>query len=359
MNQSVIAFSNATARSSAITSPVEGMITYLEDSNSYQSYDGSAWVGLVPQSGNAIINGAFDIWQRGTSFSLTSPDAYTADRWVGRRSGANLTVSRQTFTLGSAPVAGYEGNFFLRVEATTADDNWGVDQLIENVRTFAGQTITISFFAKADTTRTLNVSTTQVFDSAGVGSPSVSTANDTKNLTTSWQRFTSTVNIASIAGKTLGATNFLNISFRHPVNSTGTIDIWGVQVEAGPVATPFKRNADSIQGELAACQRYYFRTGAGAFSPFANAIGYSTTAAVALVNLPVTMRVVPSSVEFSTLGLGDGVALVAATNVTLSERNANYVSLVVTAASGVVAGKSYLLQQNNSGSAFLGFSAEL
>jgi hypothetical protein len=47
MNQSVITFSNSTARSSAITSPVEGMITYLEDTNSYEYWDGAAYEPLV------------------------------------------------------------------------------------------------------------------------------------------------------------------------------------------------------------------------------------------------------------------------------------------------------------------------
>ena len=47
MNQAVITFTNSTARGSAITSPVEGMLTYLEDTNSYEYWDGSAWQSLV------------------------------------------------------------------------------------------------------------------------------------------------------------------------------------------------------------------------------------------------------------------------------------------------------------------------
>jgi hypothetical protein len=44
MNQSVMTFTNAAARTTAITSPVEGMLTYLEDTNRYSYWNGSAWV---------------------------------------------------------------------------------------------------------------------------------------------------------------------------------------------------------------------------------------------------------------------------------------------------------------------------
>jgi hypothetical protein len=46
MNQSIIVFSNEAARTAAITSPIEGMVTYLEDTASYESYDGAAWIGF-------------------------------------------------------------------------------------------------------------------------------------------------------------------------------------------------------------------------------------------------------------------------------------------------------------------------
>jgi hypothetical protein len=52
MNQSVMVFSNSTARAAALTSPVEGMLTWLEDANKYQNYNGSAWVDL---GGGAIL----------------------------------------------------------------------------------------------------------------------------------------------------------------------------------------------------------------------------------------------------------------------------------------------------------------
>ena len=50
MNQAVMVFSSSTARASAITSPVEGMITYLEDTNRFQFYNGTAWQDLSDEA---------------------------------------------------------------------------------------------------------------------------------------------------------------------------------------------------------------------------------------------------------------------------------------------------------------------
>jgi len=46
MNQSVIVFADSAARTTAIPSPVTGMLTYLEDTNAYESWNGSAFVNI-------------------------------------------------------------------------------------------------------------------------------------------------------------------------------------------------------------------------------------------------------------------------------------------------------------------------
>ncbi len=51
MNQSVMVFSNSTARAAALTAPVEGMVTYLEDTAAYESYDSTNWIGFGGGSG--------------------------------------------------------------------------------------------------------------------------------------------------------------------------------------------------------------------------------------------------------------------------------------------------------------------
>lgn len=215
----------------------------------------------TPISGfrNAIINGGMDIWQRGTSFTHTSGSFYTADRWsfFANGTGGTKTVSQQSFTPGAAPVSGYEGKFFWRFNqsvAPTSQTEIELTQPIEDVRTLAGQTATISFWAKADTNRTVTTRFRQIFGTGG--SAFVDSATQNHSLTTSWQRFTHTVTIPSISGKTIGSNDSsLQLKFVFPSGVTQTIDLWDVQVEAGSIATPFEQRPFGT--ELTLCQRYY------------------------------------------------------------------------------------------------------
>ncbi len=207
MNQAVISFASITARDAALPSPSEGQLVWLEDSNKYVYYTGSAWSDLITpaSSGNAIINGAFDIWQRGTSFSpASSVETYTADRWAVQAIGfSSRTVTRETFTPGTAPVAGYEGSFFARFTGAGGDGSSRIEflQKVEDVRSFAGQTATISFWAKGDSSRTATISPYQVFGSGGSGNVAITA--QTFAVTSSWQRFTLTFSVPSISGKTI------------------------------------------------------------------------------------------------------------------------------------------------------------
>lgn len=50
MNQSVMVFADSAARSAALTSPTEGMVTYLEDTGLVYVYNGSSWVDINDNS---------------------------------------------------------------------------------------------------------------------------------------------------------------------------------------------------------------------------------------------------------------------------------------------------------------------
>jgi len=259
---------------------------------------------------NKIINGDFGIWQRGTSFSNPG-GIYTADRWdlSYDGSGTTRTISRQAFTPGSAPVAGYEGQYFYRSSrsgGTGGTVDYLLRQRIEDVRTLSGQTATVSFWAKADSARSMGLDFFQIFGTSG--SSSVYTGVGTYSLTTSWQRFTTTVFIPSVSGKTINNSDSCLLLSYYVVstNATWTIDIWGVQLEAGPVATPFSlAGGGSVQAELALCQRYFqssFPFGTAPANSVAPGILFTMSANGNLINgmpFPVPMRATPSFLTYN------------------------------------------------------------
>jgi hypothetical protein len=283
MDQSVMVFAGTAARSSAIgTALSEGMVSYLSDSNALQFYDGAAWqpVASAAGSGNAIINGAFDIWQRGTSFTqayFAAGTTYVADRFtmLYNANPTAVTISQQTFTPGAAPVAGYEGTFFYRSTLTTIGSTtiWGTQQRIEDVRTFAGQTATISFWAKADSARNVTIELVQNFGSGG--SADVTVTSTVQAITSSWARYTATVSVPSISGKTVGTNSSLRLTFLQACASGSVLDLWGIQFESGSTATAFRRNGENIAAELAACQRYFLSQAAGSICYNSNGVGGS------------------------------------------------------------------------------------
>jgi hypothetical protein len=240
---------------------------------------------------NKIINGDFNIWQRGNPAQPTGSDTYTADRWF-QNSGNNTDnyITRQAFTPGTAPVAGYEGNYYLRWVTTPAGSGGtfkNLQQRIEDVTTLAGQTATFSFWAKADAAR--DVVTTFIQNFGSGGSSQVTTTGATHTLTTSWARYSVTVSVPSISGKTIGTSSYLRANFALPLNTAMTIEFWGVQLEAGNVATPFTTASGSIGGELALCQRYY-ETINTATSRLMSAGGYVQTSSVARFTVPVVQK---------------------------------------------------------------------
>ena len=218
---------------------------------------------------NKIINGDFSIWQRGTSFTgSVFSKQYMADRYYMYMAGTGtpaFSVTQQTFTGGAAPVNGYEGKHYMRVACTnigsstlSTADLW---QPIEDVRTFAGQQVTFSFWARSSANTSILTRYSQFFGSGGSAENFVDTLS-TISVTTSWQRYSVTFTPTSFSGKTVGdASNALFVGIKFPTSSTFQVDIWGLQLEAGPTATPFTTATGTIQGELAACQRYYFAAG--------------------------------------------------------------------------------------------------
>jgi hypothetical protein len=332
--------------------------------------DTSVWnVGYGQAGKNKFINADFGIWQRGTTATDPSGGSYLADRFRVTYDGTaptSRTYSQQIFALGTAPVAGYEGKFFGRLAITTKGSNTksGLAQYIEGVRTFAGQTVTISFWAKCDSARTGSLQVQQYFGQTGSPSATVTVSDTSLSYTTSWARYSVTMTFPSIAGKTLGTAgnDAIYVNFYHNSADGSTFDIWGVQAEYGSKATPFQTaSGGSLQGELAMCQRYFVRFGLAAVSnSFVGQGGaISTTLADITLTLPVQQRVGATSITYSGLQLSDRAGSpIAVSSVAQLVGDAGQQTVEVTVASGLTQYRNYWMQQTASTS-FLAFNAEL
>jgi hypothetical protein len=329
--------------------------------------DTSLWNAGFGQAGkNKLINGDFSIWQRGTTFNAIAGGTYTADRWCGNFINGTVNATQQAFTAGAAPVAGYESQYFLQLARTVTSGSLPdyFAQRVEDVRTFAGQPVTFSFWAKVTSgTATLGTFFTQSFGSGG--SSEVSAAGSTMSLTTTWTRFSATYTVPSISGKTIGTGSWFGVQFVLPiVDGNKTWQIWGAQLEYGSKATPFETATGTIQGELAACQRYYQRinTIGNTYSMFAYGIGKTTTQVLCELPLKVNMRVTPTSIGYGgTVVLSDSVNNSTLTSVSLDTALANesYLAFAANVSSGITIYRPYILRGDNSASAYLEMTAEL
>jgi hypothetical protein len=316
---------------------------------------------------NVIINGGFDHWQRGTSFNATDTTSYgAADRFMywhnGSPAGTN-TVSRQTHTPGQTLVPG-NPTYFQRWTHTTLGTNQTVSDIvtkIENVSTFAGQTVTLSFYSASSTAgKSIDLYVTQNFGSGG--STLVDTAiTGIATLGTTFARYTTTFTVPSISGKTIGTGDFLLIRLRlgSPVGGM-TWDLSNIQLEAGSQATPFKRAGGTLQGELAACQRYYYRFGGNEiYQRFGYGVFVNSTTANTVIHHPVTLRANPTSIEYSTLAVYDGGSVFTATGIGLVAFGRNSISMEAYISSGGTQYRPVQLITNNSLNGYIAVNAEL
>ena len=264
---------------------------------------------LSPYQGfrNALINGSFNIWQRGTS--LTGY-AYTADRWLAYNASTVNTISRQ-----AASLSGFQ--YCARVQRNSGATSTGLQYLVQAVESvnsyyLQGKPVILSFWARkganyssSSSVLSANIETStgtdQSYISAWAGSsPS---ALGTVTLTTTWQKFTISSGIVPLTA------NQVAVAFYYtPVGTAGAADyfeITGVQLEQGSVATPFEQRP--IGTELALCQRYYQKsyslaTAPGTATESGQYAFYGTGNVYALLlgttQLRVPMRVAPTTVTY-------------------------------------------------------------
>jgi hypothetical protein len=313
MNQSVMVFASATARTAALPSPSEGMVTYLEDTNTLYLWNGATWQNIVSVvgTGNILINSNFLINQRSyVSGTALASGAYGIDRWKATSANASMTF---TYSANGYPVTINSGGSFA--------------QVIEQFNIPGSGSYTLSWSGTA---------TGRVYNS-GATAPSYA---------------------ASPITVTLDATANVVVEFEA---TGGTKTLEKVQLEKGTNPTNWRLQSNGYEAELAKCQRYYIRMGGlSLYQSFGFGAASDSSTLQATIQFPVTLRTVPSSIEYASLNANLGGSNITITSATLlSVLSGNTSAQINATGSGLTQYRPYALTSAASTSGYIGFNAEL
>jgi hypothetical protein len=204
---------------------------------------------------NLLINGSMTFWQRGTGGSGTGYQG--PDRW--RSASDSPVVTRRTIAAGTGQ-AGVPATY--TCEISTSGSSAGITQCIElpygggrQDGFDVGNQYTLSWYADTTNPAEFDVYTPAfVDDSTGaLNSVTAGTKGAIELIetmgSTGWGRFQSLITITGNVAPS-------NVALLVGVATLGnTHQVTSIQLEPGPVATPFELRP--IQTELALCQRYY------------------------------------------------------------------------------------------------------
>ena len=292
---------------------------YLDDSTSgtfasLKNFSDMPAFAASTQGKNAIINGNFDVWQRGTTFNQIDNFKHTADRWqvfyLGSTGVDGVDIDRSTFTPKSTVGTG-TSRFSYQVTVDTADASISGDecyafcQSIEgyNIQRFGFgtsdvQNLTLSFWVRNNITGRYSV----FFRNALQSTARTYIAEYTVNAVNTWEQ--KSIPLRADAGGSWGLANNLGLVVGFVLACGATLrttpDTWQnvnafagpnqpnfmetvgntvrfsrIQVEVGSQATEFERR--HIASEYNLCQRYYAKTFAQLTTPVN---GSGTTGAV-------------------------------------------------------------------------------
>ena len=262
---------NAIVRFDGATGKVQNSSVTIDDNGNIgsgtQSFNGFGGSGFK----NYIINGNFNVWQRGTSFSVVG---YCADRWqlaIGGSAYAMKHNNEPNTLLVSTTAASSFANLYQAIETATVMGLRG-KTLTLSLKLQTGGTHTGGFALSArysNSTDTLNSQTTDI-QSLGI---SASSTNTRYSLT-----FTVPADAVGLR---------IDIENTSVQPSEALYQVQEVQLEEGSIATPFENRPYGL--ELSMCQRYFFIGGTASSGVFASA-----STARFNVKLPSEMRVSPS-----------------------------------------------------------------
>jgi hypothetical protein len=359
-------------------------------------YDGAAWVNQPRPGRNLFFNGAMQVHQRGVSSTgITAGGFYTADRW--QLNAASAGAWTQTVENDAPTGSGFRKS--LKMLCTTAQASLvgsaqlritqrleGQDLQFIKKGTSEAQQVTVTFWVKSnvvdtyiveisdldnarDVSASYNVLTSNTWEKKIITFPADSTGvldNDNNaSLILNFWLASGTDRSSGGTLQTAWGTTGANRVVGQVNLAAATNNYWqitGVQLEVGPVATPFEFK--SFGEELAECQRYYYRVTNDGFKPFGFGGAISTTNLRAFISFPVTMRNPPSSLDVSAAGsyscLNEtGTDLTFTVAPALDQGGVTGATVQGTVGSGLVAGNATQIRANNVGNAILGFNAEL
>jgi hypothetical protein len=327
---------------------------------------------------NRLLNGSFNIAQRGTSFvsGANDDDTYNLDRWYVLSDGNDAVDITQTTTVPTG------AKYSIGLDVETVNKKFGIAQIIENVNCYdaIGGNVTLSFQAKVSATTkldnvkcaivawsgTADTVTSDIISAWGAeGTNPTLIANATYentpanlNVTTSWATYSVTANV-----DTASTANIIVFIWSDVTDTTAGdfLHITNAQLEQNTSATPFERR---LYGqELANCQRYYYRVNKESLLSKVISTGgayYSTTACYATVPFLVSMRSLPSlttgtvaSFSIFSNGTGRACSAIVIGNTTLE------VALLNCTTSAATSGNAGWLESNSGTNSYLEFNSEL
>jgi len=355
---------NPTAKGSIISASAANTPSRLAVGSDGQvlTADSSATTGLawttvsgtpITAGKNGLINGGFDIWQRGTA---GAGPGYIADRWYSALISGTGTFAQESTVVPS-------GSLYSQKFTASATAQPALYQAIEtqNAIRFAGQTVTVSAKVAASTSTgfTIDVQHSSSTDNSVTGTWTSITATSGGTATATSTTF---VNISGVYAVPSTAKSLrFRIFTTSTIANTVVVYFGQAQIEQGNSASSFSRATGTFQNELAACQRYYFRSVAGSiYGGLAAGQCVSTTGAAICLVHPVTMRIVPTSLDYANIAVlgstGSAIALSSAA-INYAGFQSSWISIAV--ASGLVAGNATTLTGSNNTAGYIGLSAEL
>jgi hypothetical protein len=282
------------------------------------SFSNGNFINSLQAAGkNAVINGGMDIWQRGTSFAAAVDTAFCADRWQTTRDGTtvNLTATQDTSIPNNNTK--YSLKFQQVTTGATSLVQYAARQLIENsnILPLLGKSVTLSFWYRSNKTGSHGYRVLGNYNTGGTDQASTFTVNAADTWEYKTIAITAFSAVSAVSASPTATGGLVDIGFR--VNGQGFttlstndyFQISQVQLELGTTATTFSRAGGTIQGELAACQRYYQKSYDTGTAPQTNSTSPGGVMAVSgnigvsgglgSVPLKVEMRTAPTVTIYS------------------------------------------------------------